>query len=284
MPIRLEHVSHIYGIKTPFEFEALHDICLSIEEGSFTAIVGHTGSGKSTLIQHLNALLMPTSGKVEVGDYTILPKTKIKNVKHLRKYAGIVFQFPEYQLFESNVEKDVMFGPKNFGVSDEEAKRQAHEALQLVGISQDYYNKSPFDLSGGEKRRVAIAGILAMKPKILILDEPTAGLDPQGTREMMQLFEKIHQEGTTIVLVSHDMDIVMEYADTVIVMENGKIHQITTPTALFQDPHFQDFSLDLPIVYQFAAACIEHGLALDLSKIKNVETLAMEIKKARERK
>lgn len=284
MPIRLEHVSHIYGIKTPFEFEALHDICLSIEEGSFTAIVGHTGSGKSTLIQHLNALLMPTLGKVEVGDYTILPKTKIKNVKHLRKYAGIVFQFPEYQLFESNVEKDVMFGPKNFGASDEEAKRQAHEALQLVGISSDYYNKSPFDLSGGEKRRVAIAGILAMKPKILILDEPTAGLDPQGTREMMQLFEKIHQEGTTIILVSHDMDIVMEYADTVIVMENGEIHQITTPTALFQDPHFQDFSLDLPIVYQFAAACIEHGLALDLSKIKNVETLAIEIKKAREQK
>lgn len=284
MPIRLEHVSHIYGIKTPFEFEALHDICLSIQEGSFTAIVGHTGSGKSTLIQHLNALLMPTSGKVEVGEYTILPKTKIKNVKHLRKYAGIVFQFPEYQLFESNVEKDVMFGPKNFGVSDEDAKKQAHEALQLVGISPDYYLKSPFDLSGGEKRRVAIAGILAMKPKILILDEPTAGLDPQGTREIMQLFEKIHQEGTTIILVSHDMDIVMEYADTVIVMENGTIQQVTTPSSLFQDPHFQDFALDLPIVYQFAAACVQRGLPLDVSKIKNVETLAIEIRKARNQK
>lgn len=284
MPIRLEHVSHIYGIKTPFEFEALHDICLSIQEGSFTAIVGHTGSGKSTLIQHLNALLMPTSGKVEVGEYTILPKTKIKNVKHLRKYAGIVFQFPEYQLFESNVEKDVMFGPKNFGVSDEDAKKQAHEALQLVGISSDYYLKSPFDLSGGEKRRVAIAGILAMKPKILILDEPTAGLDPQGTREIMQLFEKIHQEGTTIILVSHDMDIVMEYADTVIVMENGTIQQVTTPSSLFQDPHFQDFALDLPIVYQFAAACVRRGLPLDVSKIKNVETLAIEIRKARNQK
>lgn len=284
MPIRLEHVSHIYGIKTPFEFEALHDICLSIQEGSFTAIVGHTGSGKSTLIQHLNALLMPTSGKVEVGEYTILPKTKIKNVKHLRKYAGIVFQFPEYQLFESNVEKDVMFGPKNFGVSDENAKKQAHEALQLVGISPDYYLKSPFDLSGGEKRRVAIAGILAMKPKILILDEPTAGLDPQGTREIMQLFEKIHQEGTTIILVSHDMDIVMEYADTVIVMENGTIQQVTTPSSLFQDPHFQDFALDLPIVYQFAAACVQRGLPLDVSKIKNVETLAIEIRKARNQK
>ena len=179
MPIRFEKVSYTYGKKTPFEYQALKDINLEILEGSFTAIVGHTGSGKSTLIQHLNGLLLPEEGRVVIADFVLEAKKKIKNIKALRKQVGIVFQFPEYQLFESTVLKDVMFGPKNFGATEEEAKAKAQKALELVKIPPSYYEKSPFALSGGERRRVAIAGILAMEPKILVLDEPTAGLDPK---------------------------------------------------------------------------------------------------------
>lgn len=282
MPIRFEKVSYTYGKKTPFEYQALKDINLEILEGSFTAIVGHTGSGKSTLIQHLNGLLLPEEGKVVIADFVLEAKKKIKNIKALRKQVGIVFQFPEYQLFESTVLKDVMFGPKNFGATEEEAKAKAQKALELVKIPPSYYEKSPFALSGGERRRVAIAGILAMEPKILVLDEPTAGLDPKGIGEMMHLFKEIHDKGTTVILVSHDMDVVLEYAEKVIVLQDGKVLKVASPTELFQDKNFESYSLEMPIVYQFAVALIKNGISIDLTKVKNPETLAKEIVKARD--
>ena len=282
MPIRFEKVSYTYGKKTPFEYQALKDINLEILEGSFTAIVGHTGSGKSTLIQHLNGLLLPEEGRVVIADFVLEAKKKIKNIKALRKQVGIVFQFPEYQLFESTVLKDVMFGPKNFGATEEEAKAKAQKALELVKIPPSYYEKSPFALSGGERRRVAIAGILAMEPKILVLDEPTAGLDPKGIDEKLHLFKEIHDKGTTVILVSHDMDVVLEYAEKVIVLQDGRVLKIASPTELFQDENFESYSLEMPIVYQFAVTLIKKGIAIDLTKVKNPETLAKEIVKARD--
>lgn len=284
MPIRFEKVSYTYGKKTPFEYAALKDIDLEILEGSFTAIVGHTGSGKSTLIQHLNGLLLPDQGKVVIVDFVLEAKKKIKNIKELRKQVGIVFQFPEYQLFESTVLKDVMFGPKNFGASEEEARKKAQNALALVNIPEAYYEKSPFALSGGERRRVAIAGILAMEPKILVLDEPTAGLDPKGIDEMMTLFKEIHDKGTTIILVSHDMDVVLEYADKVIVLQDGHVIKMDTPSKLFQDDQFESYSLEMPMVYQFAKELIKKGIPIHLDAIKNPETLAKEIAKARDQR
>lgn len=284
MPIRFEKVSYTYGKKTPFEYAALKDIDLEILEGSFTAIVGHTGSGKSTLIQHLNGLLLPEQGKVVIVDFVLEAKKKIKNIKELRKQVGIVFQFPEYQLFESTVLKDVMFGPKNFGASEEEARKKAQNALALVNIPEAYYEKSPFALSGGERRRVAIAGILAMEPKILVLDEPTAGLDPKGIDEMMTLFKQIHDKGTTIILVSHDMDVVLEYADKVIVLQAGHVIKMDTPSKLFQDDQFESYSLEMPMVYQFAKELIKKGVPIHLDAIKNPETLAKEIAKARDQR
>jgi energy-coupling factor transport system ATP-binding protein len=233
MPIKLHHVFHIYSQNTPFQFEALQDVSLVIEEKSFTAIIGHTGSGKSTLIQHLNALLIPTSGSLEVNDVVIQANQLPKAVKKIRQYAGVVFQFPEAQLFEEHVIDDVMFGPLNFGKTKVEAKQAAQVALQQVGLDESFYSRSPFELSGGERRRVAIAGILAMQPKVLILDEPTAGLDPVGASVMMGLFTQLHQQGMTIIIVTHDMELVLKYASHVMVMDHGKVTQQTTPQALF---------------------------------------------------
>ena len=195
--------------------------------------------------------------------------------------AGMVFQFPEYQLFEDNVEKDVSFGPKNFGFSNEEALKEAHEALSLVGLGEEYYKKSPFELSGGQKRRVAIAGIIASKPDILILDEPTAGLDPQGAKEMMQLFSNIHKSGVTIVLVTHDMDIVLEYASDVIVVQDGEIKEHCSPVKLFSKDNYEQYCLETPIVFKTAKLLISNGLKIDLSKINNIKSLATEIVKAK---
>ena len=202
MSITFKEVEHIYSENTPFAYHALKGVNLKITDQSFTAIIGQTGSGKSTLIQHINALLLPTSGSINIDEYLITATDKPSKLKPLRKKAGLVFQFPEYQLFEETIEKDIIFGPMNFGVSEEEAKKIAHNVLKTVGLDESYLNKSPFDLSGGQKRRVAIAGILAMNPDILILDEPTAGLDPQGTNEMMSLFKRINESGKTIILVT----------------------------------------------------------------------------------
>jgi len=248
MPIKLNHVFHIYSQKTPFQFEALQNVSLVIEEKSFTAVIGHTGSGKSTLIQHLNALLLPTSGEVEVNGIVIRANQLPKEVKKIRQYAGVVFQFPEAQLFEERVLDDVMFGPLNFGKTKNEAKAAAQLALQQVGLDASFFERSPFELSGGERRRVAIAGILAMQPNVLILDEPTAGLDPEGASHMMSLFTKLHQQGMTIILVTHDMELVLQFANQVIVMEQGKVITQTSPQTLFYGASRQESFIRPPLV------------------------------------
>jgi energy-coupling factor transport system ATP-binding protein len=248
MDIIFKNVEHRYQVQTPFEKRALYDINLDIKTGSYVAIIGHTGSGKSTLLQHLNGLLQPTKGSVTIGNRTIVGGKKEKNLKPLRKKVGIVFQFPEHQLFEETVEKDICFGPINFGVSEEEAKRKAKECLSLVGLPEEVLTKSPFDLSGGQMRRVAIAGVLAMEPEVLVLDEPTAGLDPRGRREIMDMFAHLHQQKQlTIVLVTHSMEDAARYADEIVIMNKGTIAKRGTPEAIFRDVAcLTELGLDIP--------------------------------------
>lgn len=281
MSIRFENVFFTYQKNTPFEFSALKNINLTINEGDFVSIIGHTGSGKSTLIQQINALLKPTEGKVYVGEYIVSNEKKIKNLKQLKKYAGLVFQFPEYQLFEETVLKDVCFGPKNFNEDEKTCKNKAIKALEMVGIDSSLYNKSPFDLSGGQKRRVAIAGIIALQPKILILDEPTAGLDPKGEKDIMELFKKIHENGTTIIMVSHNMNNVLKYSNRAIVMNEGEIVLNDTPTNLFKrDDLFIKYNIKEPDVISFAKNLINGGLNINLDLIKDEKSLVNEIKRA----
>ncbi|MEI5994470.1 energy-coupling factor ABC transporter ATP-binding protein [Candidatus Enterococcus mansonii] len=265
MDIRFEQVDFTYQPNTPFEQRALFDLNLTIEDGSYTAIVGHTGSGKSTLLQHLNALVKPTKGTVTIGDRVIVPETNNKNLKPIRKKVGIVFQFPEAQLFEETVAKDIAFGPKNFGVSETEAQNLAAEMLALVGLDASYLERSPFELSGGQMRRVAIAGVLAMKPEVLVLDEPTAGLDPQGRKEMMDMFQRLHEEhGLTIVLVTHLMDDVANYANHVIVLEKGAIVKSGTPQEVFQDIQWlKEKQLGVPTAASFAEKLVSKGLTFE---------------------
>ena len=281
MSIRFENVFFTYQKNTPFEFSALKNINLTINEGDFVSIIGHTGSGKSTLIQQINALLKPTEGKVYVGEYIVSNEKKIKNLKQLKKYAGLVFQFPEYQLFEETVLKDVCFGPKNFNEDEKTCKNKAIKALEMVGIDSSLYNKSPFDLSGGQKRRVAIAGIIALQPKILILDEPTAGLDPRGEKDIMELFKKIHENGTTIIMVSHNMNNVLKYSNRAIVMNEGEIVLNDTPTNLFKrNDLFIKYNIKEPNVISFAKNLINGGLNINLDLIKDEKSLVNEIKRA----
>ena len=273
MSITFKEVEHIYSENTPFAYHALKGVNLKITDQSFTAIIGQTGSGKSTLIQHINALLLPTSGSINIDEYLITATDKPSKLKPLRKKAGLVFQFPEYQLFEETIEKDIIFGPMNFGVSEEEAKKIAHNVLKTVGLDESYLNKSPFDLSGGQKRRVAIAGILAMNPDILILDEPTARLDPQGTNEMMSLFKRINESGKTIILVTHDMNHVLQYCDEVVVMNHGKVEKHDTVTNVFKDSEYlNSLGIDLPIITNFIIKLNNQGFNLD-SSINNIEQL-----------
>lgn len=265
MDIRFEQVDFTYQPNTPFEQRVLFHLDMRIKDGSYTAIVGHTGSGKSTLLQHLNALLKPTTGTVTIGDRIIKPETNNKNLKPIRKKVGIVFQFPEAQLFEETVEKDIMFGPKNFGVSDEESKRLAKEYIELVGLPEDVLEKSPFDLSGGQMRRVAIAGVLAMEPEVLVLDEPTAGLDPQGRKEMMAMFDLLHQQKKmTIVLVTHLMDDVADFADYVYVLEKGQLVKEGTPRTVFQNVAWlEEKQLGVPTATRFAQKLMAKGVTFD---------------------
>ena len=277
MFISFHNVFYTYLEKTPFKADALYDINLKIKEGSFTCVVGHTGSGKSTLIQQLNGLLIPSSGYVEVNDFIIQKKNKnLKKLHDLRKEVGIVFQFASNQLFEDTIEDDVAFGPMNFGFKKEEAIKIAHEALETVGIDKTLYKRSPFEISGGQKRRVAIAGILALKPKVLVLDEPTAGLDPQGARDILKLFKELNTQGTTIILVTHDMNIVFQYATDVIVMNEGKVELHCTPDKLFKE-NVEKYSLETPLIQKTVNLCLQNGLKLDLSKIHNIADLAKEI-------
>lgn len=264
MGITLEDVNYTYQAGTPFEGRALFDINLTIKEGSYTAFIGHTGSGKSTIMQLLNGLNIPTEGAVIVDDIKIKANSKNKEIKPVRKKVGLVFQFPESQLFEETVLKDVAFGPQNFGVSIGEAEQLAREKLAMVGIHEEFFEKNPFELSGGQMRRVAIAGILAMEPEILVLDEPTAGLDPKGRRELMTLFKELHQNGMTIVLVTHLMDDVANYADYVNVLEGGKLVRSGYPKEVFQDVAFlESKQLGVPKITKFAQQLVKRGLHLE---------------------
>ena len=264
MGITLENVDYTYQAGTPFEGRALFNINLSITEGSYTAFIGHTGSGKSTIMQLLNGLNVPTKGCVLVDDVKITADSKNKEIKSVRKKVGLVFQFPESQLFEETVLKDVAFGPQNFGVSKEEAEDIARDKLAMVGIGQEFFDKNPFELSGGQMRRVAIAGILAMEPDILVLDEPTAGLGAKGRRELMTLFKTLHQNGMTIVLVTHLMDDVANYADHVNILEGGHLVRSGHPKTIFQDVAFmKSKQLGVPKITQFAQDLVDRGLKLE---------------------
>lgn len=276
--VSFSQVTHTYQANTPFAQNALDDITLQIEKGSFTAIIGHTGSGKSTLVQHINALLKPTSGQIDVLGKMISPETTNKNLKAFRRRVGMVFQFPEKQLFEETVLKDIKFGPKNYGVSDQDAEAAAHEAMELVGLDKSFSDHSPFDLSGGQMRRVAIAGVLAMNPEILILDEPTAGLDPKGHREIMDLAKFLNQKKQiTIILITHQMDDVIDYASNVIVMDQGKVVKVGPPEQIFNDPEWvYHMQLDLPSSAEFAQQLKLAGV--DLGELPlTVEQLANKI-------
>ena len=291
-----------YTYQSSFESHALKNVNLELEDHCFLALVGETGSGKSTLVQNLNGLLTPTSGEIKMGNYVIrvidskrqlidlsLSKEEVNKLrkkkrekqfelKKLRKYAGLVFQFPEYQLFEESVLKDVMFGPKNFGIKDEEAKKLAIEALKSCNIDSSYFSRSPFELSGGEKRRVAIAGILALDPEVLVLDEPTAGLDPQGEKEMMALFEKIYESGKSVIIVTHNMDLVLKYARTVVVMSKGEVVKKGNPLDVFVDEELlKNVAIEPPYVIKVALALKEKGIDIDLTKVKDIPSLAKEI-------
>ena len=264
MGIILDNVSYTYQEGTPFASAALSDVSLTIEDGSYTAIIGHTGSGKSTILQLLNGLLVPTDGSVRVFDTLITPTSVNKQIRQIRKQVGLVFQFAENQIFEETVLKDVAFGPQNFGVSVEEAEAIAREKLALVGIDESLFDRSPFELSGGQMRRVAIAGILAMEPRILVLDEPTAGLDPIGRKELMALFKKLHQDGITIVLVTHLMDDVAEFADQVYVMEKGKLVKGGKPSLVFQNVEFMEkIQLGVPKITRFAQRLVDRGISFE---------------------
>ncbi len=253
MDISLQQVGYLYGKDTPFEKRALQGVDATIRSGSYSAIIGHTGSGKSTLLMHLNGLLKPSEGIVKIGDTTITAGTKAKGLKDVRRHVGIVFQFPEHQLFEETVEKDIMFGPMNFGVPEEEARRRAHRLIELLGLPPEVAHQSPFDLSGGQMRRVAIAGVLAFKPSVLVLDEPTAGLDPRGRLEIMELFNRLHvEEKLTTILVTHSMEDAARYADNIIVMHNGSSVMSGTPQEVFADEKkLTSFRLGLPRSVKF---------------------------------
>ncbi|NQK94115.1 energy-coupling factor transporter ATPase [Streptococcus suis] len=264
MGIHLQEVSYTYQAGTPFEGRALFGVDLEIVDGSYTALIGHTGSGKSTILQLLNGLNIPTSGSVIVDDMVINATSDKKGIKQVRKKVGLVFQFPESQVFDETVLKDVAFGPQNFGISQEEAEKIAREKLALVGISEELFERSPFELSGGQMRRVAIAGILAMEPNVLVLDEPTAGLDPAGRQELMDIFRQLHANGMTIVLVTHLMDDVVNYADWVYVMEKGKLIRSGKPRDVFQEVEFlETIQLGVPKITKFAANLERRGFVFE---------------------
>ncbi len=276
MPIEVRNLKHIYSAGTPFEKVALSDISFRVEDGEFVGLIGHTGSGKSTLIQHLNGLLKADSGEIYVDGQNICDKSA--NMKEIRSKVGIVFQYPEYQLFEETVYKDIAFGPKNQGLSDAEVDERVHHVAQLVGLKEKYLEKSPFDLSGGQKRRVAIAGVLAMKPKVLILDEPAAGLDPVGRDEILRRIKDLHEkEGITVILVSHSMEDIAMFAQKIIVMSDGELKMFDTVENIFaRSAELSGMGLAVPQACKVMQGLRERGLPVN-DKIYTVEKATEEI-------
>lgn len=275
MPITFKNVAHTYNEGSPFQYVALKNINLDIPEGKITAIIGETGSGKTTLVQHLNALLLPSEGELQILDEKIMAEEKPKNLKSLRKQVGLVFQFPEYQLFEETIAKDIAFGPKNFGASEEEALAIVKQVMPVVGLDESYMEQSPFDLSGGQKRRVAIAGILAMNPNVLVLDEPTAGLDPQGAKDMMDLFVRMNKEfHKTVLIVTHDMEHVLNYCDEVIVVKKGRIEKQCEVKEFFESLDLlKELRINPPAIIQLRELLIQKGFHID-SSVLNINDLA----------
>ena len=273
MAIVCKDLSFTYSPGTGFEVDALRHVSLEIPDGEFTALVGHTGSGKSTLIQHFNGLLKPSAGEIFVDGENIYAEGY--SLRKLRSKVGLVFQYPEHQLFEATVIGDVMFGPKNLGLSKEEQRARAEAALQMMGIPAENYEKSPFELSGGQRRRAAIAGVLAMRPKVLILDEPTAGLDPSGKTRMLEVISRLHEEeGITVILVSHCMEDVAEYADRVIVMDRGEIVYYDTPEMVFTHRReLEEMGLSVPQVTELMHSLAEAGLPVnpDIITVQDAE-------------
>ena len=272
MSVIVKNLTHIYDEGMPFASKALDDISFEIKDNDFVGLIGHTGSGKSTLIQHLNGLLKPSSGQIIVNGFNITDKDL--NLTEIRKRVGIVFQYPEYQLFEETVEKDIAFGPGNLGLDEAEISKRVKNSMEAVGLDYETYkDKSPFDLSGGQKRRVAIAGILAMDPDILVLDEPTAGLDPSGIKEMMDLFKKIHEMGKTVVLVTHDMNHVLEYCDNVVVMNDGQVERAGKVKDIFLDSDYLlNLGIDLPLITNLIIQLNLKGYHIDTS-INDIDDL-----------
>lgn len=272
--IQISDLSFTYSPDTAFAFQALKNVNLEIKSGTFTAIVGHTGSGKSTLMQLVDGLLKPTSGMIRVNDVTVTPDSDKTTFAQLRQHVGFVFQFPESQLFADTVLEDVMFGPHNLGYNDDQARQLAKEALTRLHFPAQLYDQSPFELSGGQMRRVAIAGVIAMHPDILILDEPTAGLDPSGRQELMELIQQVHDEGITVILITHQMEQVAEYADHVIALNHGQVAFSGIPRDLFQDSHqLQEMGLAAPLTVDFAQRLAAQGIHFDRLPL-NVQELA----------
>lgn len=280
MSIKIENLTHVYMPKTPFEKRALDNVNLTIEDGEFLALIGHTGSGKSTLIQHLNGLLEPSSGRILVDEVDITSK-EVK-LTDIRKKIGLVFQYPEYQLFEETIEKDVAFGPNNLGLSAEEVSNRVKKSMEMVGLDYETYKDvSPFDLSGGQKRRVAIAGVIAMEPKVLILDEPTAGLDPKGRDDILEQIKILHEKyKMTIVLVSHSMEDVGKLAERIVVMNGGKIELLGKPSEIFKEVEtLERIGLAVPQVTYLMRALREKGFDVS-DEVFTVEKGTQEILKA----
>ncbi|WP_075048930.1 energy-coupling factor transporter ATPase [Spiroplasma turonicum] len=286
-PIEFTNVSYTYGWGTPFEFKALDNANLTIKEGKITAVIGMTGSGKSTLIQLTNGLIITETGKTVVGNFPIIAKTKkIKMVKELRREIGLVFQFPEYQLFQDTIEKDIAFGPINLGADKTESFKKVPELLKTVDLPEDYAKRSPFDLSGGQKRRVAIAGIIAMDGNTLVLDEPTGGLDPQGEEDFMKLFYNLNKEkNKRIIIVTHNMDHVLQIADEVIVMHKGKVISVGTPFEVFSNSELlKTIEIEPPKLYKLAHKLKDKGIDVTGKKFRTIEELAMYIKESKNRR
>ena len=276
MAIEIKHLNHIYGQGTIFEQYALKDVNITIQDGEFIGLIGHTGSGKSTLTQHLNGLLKATSGDILYNGESIYREGY--SMKELRSHVGLVFQYPEHQLFEVDVFSDVCFGPKNLGLPKEEIEKRAKEALDMVGLDESFYKQSPFDLSGGQKRRVAIAGVIAMEPEVLVLDEPSAGLDPQGRESLLANIREFHRErGTTVVLVSHSMEEIAKNVDRIVVLSDSHVLMSGTPREVFaRGDELMSAGLDVPQVTRIAMALRERGLAIS-PDVYTVEELSAEL-------